>query len=511
MMCASSLSFIASSGIVYMIGKSLKTSSSRPAGADAAEQQYHQDLAPYRRLIFGLSFADIIQSASILIAPFSPPKGAPRSPWAVGNVGTCDAQGLFTYMGNLGVPLYTLALCIYYLCKVKYRMSGDVFTRRIELKMHAFIILYVCIAGLATVITKSINVIPTGSYCHVSSIPAGCRSNSSYECARGLKAAPFVYLFLSSMYVCLIGVVCTMAMMCWHVLFREPLLYGLRRPTSELNQPENQSRLGKPCGSLCSCLKLFQDRQEYETEGAYLARVYLGQVVSQGCLYVGAYMATYCMAWVHNAYFLTGNRPPYWTSICMSFFLPFGGVFNILVYTRPKVKVLRIRHPEYSWVRAFILVFKAGGEMPKEEQESEDSSNGVENNSFNDIDILVCCCGLFRINTSGISRFSSLGNHDPYIGRMGASRLYSSDRKKESSNFLAYIGSAQSESSENIKDDAENPNTCGKSTPLHYQLPPSPPMYTNHASENPQPLLRGNRELFGLSDSGSLDSETQQG
>ena len=35
MMCASSLSFIASSGIVYMIGKSLKTSSSRPAGADA--------------------------------------------------------------------------------------------------------------------------------------------------------------------------------------------------------------------------------------------------------------------------------------------------------------------------------------------------------------------------------------------------------------------------------------------------------------------------------------------
>jgi hypothetical protein len=55
-------------------------------------------------------------------------------------------------------------------------------------------------------------------------------------------------------------------------------------------------------------------------------------------------------------------------TIVIAFFLPFGGVSNILVCTGTKVSILRIRHPEYMyWVRAFLLVFKAGGEMLMEE------------------------------------------------------------------------------------------------------------------------------------------------
>ena len=90
----------------------------------------------------------------------------------------------------------------------------------------------------------------------------------------------------------------------------------------------------------------------------------------QECLYLGGYKATCCMSWVHTIYFSTGKL----TTIVNAFCLPFGSVSNILVCTGTKVSILRIKYPEYMyWVRAFLLVFKAGGEMPTEE-----SSNGVE-------------------------------------------------------------------------------------------------------------------------------------
>jgi hypothetical protein len=43
---------------------------------------------------------------------------------------------------------------------------------------------------------------------------------------------------------------------------------------------------------------------------------------------------------------------------------PLGGLFNILVYTRPKVLSHRRNNPEDSWFRAFILVVRAGGVVP---------------------------------------------------------------------------------------------------------------------------------------------------
>jgi hypothetical protein len=43
---------------------------------------------------------------------------------------------------------------------------------------------------------------------------------------------------------------------------------------------------------------------------------------------------------------------------------PLGGLFNILVYTRPKVLSHRRNNPEDSWFRAFILIVRAGGVVP---------------------------------------------------------------------------------------------------------------------------------------------------
>ena len=48
---------------------------------------------------------------------------------------------------------------------------------------------------------------------------------------------------------------------------------------------------------------------------------------------------------------------------------PLGGLLNLYVYTRPSVWVLRSRDGSLSWLRAFVLVIKAGGAVPGEPQE----------------------------------------------------------------------------------------------------------------------------------------------
>ena len=119
----SSISCIASSAIAIMIKRS-------PRGLST----------PYRRIIFGLSISDILQSFALLTGPFASPKGITLSPWAIGNTRLCEANAFFMIFGTSAVPMYTCALCLYYLCKLKMNMTDEAFTLKVERKLHVGII-----------------------------------------------------------------------------------------------------------------------------------------------------------------------------------------------------------------------------------------------------------------------------------------------------------------------------------------------------------------------------------
>jgi hypothetical protein len=399
-LCCASLSFVSSTTIVFMVRKSFKTRNSQSLPRPSAVHNNDQDVSPYQRLICSLSISDIFQSGALIIGPFMSPKDTIQSPWAVGTTGTCDVTGFLMLTGNILVPLYTLALCIYYLCKVKYRMSNAEFGRRVELKMHTLFITFTLMFGLAALISKTINVAPTGSFCQMASIPTGCRTYPELvgECSRGLKAPEFAYIFLVLTFGCLIGVVCTMATMCWHVIFRERMLHGLH-----VVAPEESVRRSS-YSAICSCVNIFQERQAYETEATYLSRLYLSQVVSQACLYVAGYMSTHCLSWVHSGYYLSGRLPPDWTLVGLSFLYPIGGVFNILVYIRPKVGTFRMRNPEFGWIRSFWLIVKAGGEVPSPPQENRNAAQ--PNIDADYANSCVCFWGLCRLDFNDISQLS---------------------------------------------------------------------------------------------------------
>eukprot|EP00553_Chaetoceros_curvisetus_P000631 CAMPEP_0204621594 /NCGR_PEP_ID=MMETSP0717-20131115/7251_1 /ASSEMBLY_ACC=CAM_ASM_000666 /TAXON_ID=230516 /ORGANISM="Chaetoceros curvisetus" /LENGTH=224 /DNA_ID=CAMNT_0051636033 /DNA_START=96 /DNA_END=770 /DNA_ORIENTATION=+ len=60
-----------------------------------------------------------------------------------------------------------------------------------------------------------------------------------------------------------------------------------------------------------------------------------------------------------------------------SILYPLAGFFNIIIYTRWNVRSWRRSHPECSWLRAFWLVLKAGGNLPN--MSNDDDSPALNN------------------------------------------------------------------------------------------------------------------------------------
>ena len=95
----------------------------------------------------------------------------------------------------------------------------------------------------------------------------------------------------------------------------------------------------------------------------------------QASLYVLAYFVTNFFPWYLVIVFEIMKQQPSDMSLLMtSIFYPLGGLFNILVYTRPKVLSLRRKNPrQYSWFQAFVIVIRAGAVVPMVVVEEENS------------------------------------------------------------------------------------------------------------------------------------------
>jgi len=106
-------------------------------------------------------------------------------------------------------------------------------------------------------------------------------------------------------------------------------------------------------------------RDEHNANAAdLLVRHYRRQFFIQASLYVLAYASTHSFAWIRMVVVTKKQEPGSVFILLTSIVYPLGGLFNILVYTRPKVLSHRRNNPEDSWFRAFILVVRAGGVVP---------------------------------------------------------------------------------------------------------------------------------------------------
>ena len=112
--CGAAISLIASSTIVFVSRKSfLVVLSSAEQEASEPEDARDKICTPYRRILIGISFVDMLQSLSLVVGPIITP--ADSTPWGRGNVASCETFGFLLLMASLAAPLYSVLLTFYFL------------------------------------------------------------------------------------------------------------------------------------------------------------------------------------------------------------------------------------------------------------------------------------------------------------------------------------------------------------------------------------------------------------
>lgn len=368
----STISCIASSTIAFMISRS--------------EHGLH---LPYRRIIFGLSCADILSSLGFMTGPMLVPRDEKGVNWTIGGpsgtIGTCEMNGFILTLGGTAAPMYMCALCIYYLCKVNYSMSDRVFARKVEKPMHFFIIGWSFIGTLVALITDNINSVPGGDTCYISSSPVKCEIDPLVECERGKHSAtyamiisyvPNIFSFLG-ISICMGRIACKV-----HHMGRLSTVYHRRyipSQSSSLNNSEHSSGTRQGCNGcflkvfVCAVCRFMNppvtNQQEVQNEivsrSEAVARARIRETYQQAILYVLSFFLVYLWPYIFGIHQLIGaTKLPFAVAVLLYIFYPLGGLFNILVYTRLKVGIVKRRNPEFLWIQCFWEVIKAGGDAP---------------------------------------------------------------------------------------------------------------------------------------------------
>lgn len=333
---------------------------------------------PFRRIIFGLSISDVLQSSSLVFAPLAAQSAARGD---CGGVTYCNISASGFLIGAYGVIFYTLGLCVYYLYIVKYNFSDQEFARKREPGIHAAAILVPSIAVAILASTESFNPSVDGNGCFFFDKPFGCHLDPDVECVRGANAHILgMYAVIGPFLLFGAGITVALFKLCRTVISQDRLRRSRFRSAMLAQQDGIDARANStwpvPEGTnisqnlVISSSRLYRSlfrrnrEEEYLTRDERLASQRSKETMHQSLLYVGAYCITYsCSVILYLAFYWQGSKPPrIFVFVAVTLF-PIGGLLNILVYTRPKVSTVQRRY-ECSWLRAFWEVFKAGGEVP---------------------------------------------------------------------------------------------------------------------------------------------------
>jgi hypothetical protein len=88
-------------------------------------------------------------------------------------------------------------------------------------------------------------------------------------------------------------------------------------------------------------------------------------VKQQAIFFISAFISTRLFTVINRITEQFLGTSPIWINVIAKSLLGLNGVVNILVYTKPHVTSLFRSDPEMSWLKAFIVVVKKGGDSDK--------------------------------------------------------------------------------------------------------------------------------------------------
>ena len=267
---------------------------------------------PYNRLFIGMCIFDIMSSSCHASSSLPIPKNG-KWYWAFGNDTTCQIQGYILLLSIVSTPFYNLALCIYFLCVIKYSMTDQRFRELFEPYLHGFPILYGLVTATYTLCIGYINPSKIMYLCWINPPPDGKYIGLGLM----INAIPWIAIFIC--------IVATMGAIFWTVYQQEKTMQRYR---FELNAGVDPLIRNTPRS------QAIQERSQNK----------INAVRSRATWFFGAYLLCY------TPMFLVMIRVP--CLILARTLYPLQGVFNLCAHLQPQVSSIQRENPDYWYLRA---------------------------------------------------------------------------------------------------------------------------------------------------------------
>ena len=282
-------------------------------------RDHHEKLKlVYHRILFALSISDCVASLNFAFSFLAIPEG---HFWgAQGSTASCEASGLLNTFFAAQI-LYNVGLAVYYLLIVRYGKTQEFVGRYVEPYIHILSLTIPMAVSLWAFFTSALNpLIFLGGWCGFAKYPPLCDAAAG-ECSRGFtdRVISFV-IYLGVLFPSFIAIASIMFMIMCHVRGRIAAVVRYRtRP--RLDQTARQT-------------------------------------LAQSMLYITASLLPNGLLLVNHLFnFVFPTRQEtvrFVLSFLVKLILPLQGLFNLIIYVRPRY--IALRHKSGDSVSFFSLL-----------------------------------------------------------------------------------------------------------------------------------------------------------
>lgn len=352
-----SVSFLSSGIVIYVIARS-------------------RVFSTYHRIMLGTSVADCIASLAIALTTLPMPRDViyPFAGHALGNVKTCEVQGLSYLIGNCFVFCMTFLLDIFYLYSLTNlcKMMQDKFQWIIEVPLFIASLLLSLLIPLVYFGPEAINPSPNDTFCSIYSYPQGCTTNSNSSCRGGDIdiRGKFARTYVPVMVITFATVLITMVLIVISFHNNERRLRKntakLRCSTTTVTATIVTASAPSEQENITAAMDENNNNYSSSLDGTMLrtlrrAQETKGIVTRQALMYIGAFFFSHGFTVLSYADLRYHQYISYteWIAILRLIFQPLQGFFNMLIFLHHKVYSIRRDNPNESFSQALYTVFVA--------------------------------------------------------------------------------------------------------------------------------------------------------
>jgi hypothetical protein len=274
----------------------------------------------YHRILFVISIIDCVTSINFIFSFLAVPEGLFWG--ARGNISTCETSGfIISFLSSLS--FYNAGLASYYFLIIVRSSPQAFLSRTLEPLTHVLSLLLPFLFCTWILINDAYNpLLYNGGWCSVYEFPQGCSSqDSDIKCTRGEMAKQLATIFM----LCLNlppFLVFIIAMIC--------IIYYSKKQTMIVSRWRISSRFD-----------------------------HFHETIKQALLYITSFMLPYSIVLV-AAFISTEQSTSRFVLACfVKLILPLPGLFNVIIYIRPRYILLRLdrgeRASSYSLLQEIII------------------------------------------------------------------------------------------------------------------------------------------------------------